>query len=171
MNGDIQNVSATMTRVATDLICINDTITTYNHPFLLENNQWEKAIDLKVGNKIKSIDNTTIEITNISILQNQTIQVYNFSVTNTESYIANDFIVHNCAALSWQATGRIDKRVDFICIMHQARALANVYYWNKYYQLTNQNKYFRNNVPEDWALQIIDREELKMLYEISGASR
>ena len=76
-----------------------------------------------------------------------------------------------CAALSWQATGRIDKRVDFICIMHQARALANVYYWNKYYQLTNQNKYFRNNVPEDWALQIIDREELKMLYEISGASR
>lgn len=39
MNGDIQHVTNTMTRIASDLIYINDTLTTYNHPFLLDNSQ------------------------------------------------------------------------------------------------------------------------------------
>lgn len=75
-----------------------------------------------------------------------------------------------CAAYSWQVTNRIDQRVEYICLMHQARALANVYYWNKYYELKGINNHFRNNVPEEWALQIIDKDELAMLYEISGAN-
>ena len=52
--------------------------------------------------------------------------------------------------------------------MHQAQALANVYYWNKYYQQTGQDIHFKNYVPEEWALKIIDKEELAMLYRISG---
>ena len=39
MNGDIQRVSNTMTRITNDLVCINETITTYNHPFLSEDNK------------------------------------------------------------------------------------------------------------------------------------
>lgn len=73
-----------------------------------------------------------------------------------------------CAAYSWEVTNRSDKKVKFICIMHKARALANVYYWNKYFRQTGSNERFFNWVPEDWALEIIDRDELAMLYELSG---
>ncbi len=73
-----------------------------------------------------------------------------------------------CAAYSWQTTNRSDKKVKFICIMHKARALANVYYWNKYYRRIGSDKRMLNRVPESWALEIIDREELAMLYKLSG---
>lgn len=128
MNGDIQKVSDTMTRIAKDLVCINGTITTYNHPFLNEDNKWIKALDLKLGDKVKAPNNQLIAIISKYNILDTEMQVYNFSVENTESYIANNFIVHNCAAYSWQVTNRIDQRVEYICLMHQARALANVYY-------------------------------------------
>ena len=47
--------------------------------------------------------------------------------------------------------------------MHKARALANVYFWNKWYIKTKQNKVFKNHVPDDWALTIIDKDELDYL--------
>ena len=47
--------------------------------------------------------------------------------------------------------------------MHKARALANVYYWNKVYQARGSGKVFQNHVPEEWALEIISREELNLL--------
>lgn len=72
-----------------------------------------------------------------------------------------------CQAYCWEVTGTVNSRTKFHCKMHQAQALANVYYWNKYYQKYNINKRFRNRVPEDWALQIIDKDELMMLYRIS----
>lgn len=112
---------------------------------------------------------TPVKSTTITQLDEE-IDVYNLSISNTETYIANRVVVHNCAAYSWQVTNRIDQRVEYICLMHQARALANVYYWNKYYKLKGINNHFRNNVPEEWALQIIDKDELAMLYEISGAN-
>lgn len=74
----------------------------------------------------------------------------------------------NCQAYCWEINGTINSRTTYHCVMHQAQALANVYYWNKYYQLKSENKHFKNYVPEEWALQIIDREELAMLYKISG---
>jgi hypothetical protein len=47
--------------------------------------------------------------------------------------------------------------------MHQARCLANVYFWNKYFIATQSPVRFKNNVPEEWALQIVDANELKLL--------
>lgn len=73
-----------------------------------------------------------------------------------------------CQAYCWEKNGTVNSRTKYHCQMHQAQALANVYYWNKYYQLTGQDKHFKNYVPEEWALNIIDQEELAMLYRISG---
>ena len=39
-----------------------------------------------------------------------------------------------CSAYNYEYFGELNKRATFICIMHKARALANVYFWNKYYR-------------------------------------
>ena len=61
----------------------------------------------------------------------------------------------------------MDHRATYICEMHKARVLANVYFWNKKYQKHGENKVFRNNVPEAWALRIIDKNELEMLNKLA----
>ena len=47
--------------------------------------------------------------------------------------------------------------------MHKARALANAYYWNKYYRITEPNKRFKIHIPKEWALEIINEDEWKLL--------
>ena len=94
--------------------------------------------------------------------------VYNLTVENTESYIANEAMVHNCTALNYQVTGTPNKRIKSICGMHKARALANVYYWNKVYKKGNyDNEPFPMNIPKEWALEIIDEEEYNMLLSLT----
>ena len=51
--------------------------------------------------------------------------------------------------------GTPDKRATFICWMHKARSLANVYYWNKLYNKNNNNKVFEMYLPKEDALQIM----------------
>lgn len=73
-----------------------------------------------------------------------------------------------CSAYNYEETGSANKRVTYICIMHQARSLANVYYWNKLYKKINLNKIFLMNLPEDKALNIINKIEYLKLKELSG---
>lgn len=72
-----------------------------------------------------------------------------------------------CSAYNYQEMGSIDKRATYICIMHKARALANVYYWNQYYLKNGMDKAFENHVPTEWALEIIDANELEYLKTLS----
>ena len=72
-----------------------------------------------------------------------------------------------CTAYNYEVFGTINKRATFICPMHKARALANVYYWNKYYQLKESNKRFTNYCPKEWALEIIDENEYNMLNDLA----
>lgn len=72
-----------------------------------------------------------------------------------------------CSAYNYQKTGTVDKRVTYICIMHKARALANAYFWNKFYRKHNQEDRFTIYCPDDWALEIITEEELNMLKDLS----
>lgn len=72
-----------------------------------------------------------------------------------------------CTAYNYEVFGTINKRATFICPMHKARALANVYYWNKYYRKTNNPKRQPNYCPKDWALQIIDENEWYILNELA----
>lgn len=70
-------------------------------------------------------------------------------------------------AYNYQVFGTPDARATYICIMHKARALGNVYFWNKYYRKHNINKRKINHVPKEWALEIINQNELDMLNELS----
>ena len=47
--------------------------------------------------------------------------------------------------------------------MHQATALANVYYWNKLYKKLNINKIFNLYLSKEKTLQIIDFNEYQKL--------
>lgn len=68
-----------------------------------------------------------------------------------------------CSAYNYQVFGTADKRATFICVMHKARALANAYYWNRLYRMMEEPKRFKIHIPEEWALEIIPKDEWTML--------
>lgn len=68
-----------------------------------------------------------------------------------------------CSGYCYEENGTPNKRTTYICETHQARALANCYYWNKVYQKVGIDKVFINHVPKDWALNIIDEQEWEEL--------
>ena len=93
-------------------------------------------------------------------------EVYNLSVSNEHTFLANGVIVHNCSGYNYQEFGTPDKRATYICEMHKARSLANVYFWNKYYIKNGIGKRFKMYCPKEWALKIISNEEYEMLEEL-----
>lgn len=72
-----------------------------------------------------------------------------------------------CSAYNYQEFGTPDKRATYICEMHKARSLANVYYWNKYYIKNNIPQRFKMYCPKEWALKIISDDEYNMLSDLS----
>lgn len=72
-----------------------------------------------------------------------------------------------CTGYNYDKFGTPNKRATFICEMHQARVLANSYYWNKLYNLLNIDKKFELNLEEDRALKIISKEEFDSLKVLS----
>ena len=68
-----------------------------------------------------------------------------------------------CSGYCYEENGTPNKRTTYICEMHQARALANCYYWNKVYKKVGIDKVFINYVPKDWALNIINEQEWEEL--------
>lgn len=93
--------------------------------------------------------------------------VYNMSVSNEHTYLANGAIVHNCSAYNYQVFGTPNARATYICIMHKARALGNIYFWNKYYRKHRRKERMKMYIPDEWALEIINQNELNMLKELS----
>lgn len=73
-----------------------------------------------------------------------------------------------CSAYNYQDTGSFDKRSTHICIMHKARALANAYFYNMAYLQYNEPKAVKMWIPDEWALEIIDEEELNKLHTIEA---
>lgn len=51
--------------------------------------------------------------------------------------------------------------------MHKARALANVYYWNKWYRQNGIDKKFKMYLPREEAEKIISPKEYDMLLQLS----
>lgn len=74
----------------------------------------------------------------------------------------------DCAAYNYQVNGTVHSKATYICIMHQARALANVYFWNKLWRLGKYKKPMLCYVPKEWAVPIIGEDEYNMLIELSG---
>lgn len=71
-----------------------------------------------------------------------------------------------CSAYNYQEFGTVNKRTTYICEMHKSRALANVYFWNKLYLKHENSQVFHNYMPDEWALNIISDEELKLLTKL-----
>ena len=71
-----------------------------------------------------------------------------------------------CSGYNYDQFGTPDKRATYICVMHKARVMANVYFWNKLYKLQGSPLKFKMNIPKEWALEIIDEKEYDMLMEI-----
>lgn len=77
-----------------------------------------------------------------------------------------------CSALAHTVYGTPNKRPMFICIQMIAEALANVYYWNLLNIKKPQYKLGvrENVVPDEWALLVIDQDELDYLKKIEAYS-
>lgn len=73
----------------------------------------------------------------------------------------------HCLGWDYQSSGNLFTRNTNICWAHRAESLANVYYWNKFYQKFNLNKQFDMNLSKDLALQIITEEEYNMLKSLA----
>lgn len=71
-----------------------------------------------------------------------------------------------CSAYNYQYYKKLNKRATFICDMHKARALANVYYWNKYYKSINLEKKMRCFLEKNDILRIIPEEEYNYLLSL-----
>lgn len=73
-----------------------------------------------------------------------------------------------CSAYNYEETGSVNKRVTYICPMHKARILANVYYWNKLFKKLNIEKehIFKMNLPKEEALKIISIDEYNLLLSL-----
>ena len=72
-----------------------------------------------------------------------------------------------CSGYNYEEFGTPNKRATYICCMHKARSLVNVYYWNKLYKKLNINKTFKMHLPKEEALKIIDKQEYNYLLELS----
>lgn len=68
-----------------------------------------------------------------------------------------------CSGYAYQYYGKFGKRTTFICDTHKAEALADVYYWNRYFLDAGVHEYRENHCPKEWALEIIPEEEWNMI--------
>lgn len=68
-----------------------------------------------------------------------------------------------CSAFNYQCFGNVNRRATFICEMHKARSLANVYFWIRYNRFMGIAEPVINHVPDEWAIPIIGQRELDRL--------
>ena len=76
----------------------------------------------------------------------------------------------DCAAYSYEVFGEVGHRTTFICDMHKARVLAQLYFKNLSHIKTGLRDPMPNNMPNEWALQIIDEDEWNMIKSIVNES-
>lgn len=71
-----------------------------------------------------------------------------------------------CSAWNCELYGTPDKRCTNICEMHKARVLATRYYYNTIYKNENIPMRLKLNIPEEWAIAIIGKNEYNMLVSL-----
>ena len=101
---------------------------------------------LKLGSIKEGYLATEQELYNYNLLQNIT------RTSQSSQECLNCKVATGCAWCSgynYQKTGTPNKRLTYICPMHKARALANIYYWNKIYFKYNIDKTFPNYLSEE----------------------
>lgn len=182
MTGTPQNVIRATSHVDNDLCVVKacgfqDTVVTKPHPFWTKRSTgevgWVAAGDLNTTDEIALYDPDSIDkkiwakVCEPTREVPDSIEVFNIEVENNPTYIANGALVHNCSGYNYEKFGTVNHRATYICPMHKARSLANVYYWNKCYQKHHEDKKFKMYCPKEWAVPIIGEEEYAMLKELS----
>ena len=130
----------------------------------MESSLGTKITPMRIGNVNDGLSTTPEETQHIKCLQcitrrtQSTDECFYCPIANGCSW---------CSAYNYQETGTPNKRITYICEMHKARSLANVYFWNMYYKNKNIDKKFEMHCPKDWALNIISEDEYNMLLELS----
>lgn len=125
----------------------------------------KNVADLCIGSVQTGMVGRSEESEVIKLLDNTTRR----SQTNDicwECPIASDCA--SCSALSHTVYGTPDKRAYFICGQHISEHLSNVYYWNNCRKMHPEwNIPVRKLVvPDEWALIVVDDNELRMLKEL-----
>ena len=72
-----------------------------------------------------------------------------------------------CTAYNYQVFGTPDKRATFICGMHRARSLANVYFWNTYYRKKGLSERMGCFLLYEKAKEIVSKEEYERLQQLA----
>lgn len=72
-----------------------------------------------------------------------------------------------CSAYNYQTFGTPDRRATFICVMHRARALGNLYFWAKHRRATGETNAMENHVPEEWGVELLGAEEWTKLKSLA----
>lgn len=72
-----------------------------------------------------------------------------------------------CSAYNYQMTGTVNKRMTASCQAHKARALATVFFWNSMHMLRPSIPALDLWCPEDWALEIISKEDYDELVSLT----
>lgn len=72
-----------------------------------------------------------------------------------------------CTAYCYEMYGLPIKRTTFTCDMMKARALGLSYIWNSYYRKKGLDDRYSLDIPDEWALEIINIDELNMLKELA----
>ena len=71
-----------------------------------------------------------------------------------------------CSAYNYEKFGDINHRATFICPMHKAEALVNVYYWNTLYKKFHLSDIFPLYLPDKDIDKIVSKSEKQILYEL-----
>lgn len=72
-----------------------------------------------------------------------------------------------CSAYNYEKFGTPNHRATYICCMHKAEALGNVYYWNKLAKKLGIKERIPMRVPREWAIPIIGEEEYDKLCKMA----
>ena len=71
-----------------------------------------------------------------------------------------------CSAYNYEKFGTLNKRATFICPMHKAESLVNVYYWNTLYKKLNLPDIFPLYLQEEEIDKLIPSSEKKLLKQL-----
>ena len=72
-----------------------------------------------------------------------------------------------CTAYNYEVTGTPNKRVTYSCQMHKARVLAISYLWNTWYRKKGITDRYKLYIPEEWAVEIIGKNEWDYLCNLA----
>lgn len=114
-----------------------------------------KQIPLNIGSINNGIGSNETEQQNITLLSNITRRTQS---SDECFYCPVASGCRWCSGYNYEVFGTPNKRTTFICWMHKARVLANVYYWNKLYKKLNINKEYINYLSQNDIEKILKGE-------------